>query len=38
MYARDIHMQAEHYEKMRPGYMQELYDDIFRLISIGPGK
>ena len=24
------------YEKMRPGYVQELYDDIFRLIPIGP--
>lgn len=27
--------QAERYEKMRPGYVQELYDDIFRLIPIG---
>lgn len=27
--------EAERYEKMRPGYVSELYDDIFKYISIG---
>ncbi len=27
--------QAERYEKMRPGYVKELYNDIFQLIPIG---
>lgn len=27
--------QAEKYEKMRPGYVDELYDDIFKLVDIG---
>lgn len=26
--------QAERYEKMRPGYVPELYDDIFQLAAI----
>ena len=30
--------QAELYEKMRPGYPKELYDDIFRLIPIDPNS
>ena len=28
--------QAALYEKMRPGYVPELYSDLFRLVSIGP--
>ena len=30
--------QAELYEKMRPGYPTELYDDIFQLIPIDPNS
>ena len=30
--------QAELYEKMRPGYPTELYDDIFRLIPLDPNS
>lgn len=26
--------QAEKYEKMRPGYVAELYDDIFKFVDI----
>lgn len=27
-------MVAETYEKMRPGYSAELYDDIFKMIAL----
>ena len=37
-FERTFDLSAEDYDRSRPVYIKELYDDIFRYQSVGPGS